>query len=318
MTTVYLDQRGARLSHAGGALEIRLPDDSVQRVPLAQLGRLIVASEADISVGLLRQLAHARVPFVVLRGRSRADAAMLWPQLGDAERRLAQRRAADDPETVRRLAALIVGQRIRGQYRLLNEFRLIQPEFRYAASRVMRALHRIRRGLPMHRDVAALRGAEGAAARLYFHAYARFLPKSCGFEGRRRRPPPDPVNAALSLGYSLLHARAVECCHAAGLDAAIGALHDPAHNRPSLACDLVEPERVAIERFVRYAFASGLIKPSDFVADANGVLLGKSARGAYFSAIEPVLADCARRMSRRIRVLVRWLNQRHRERPGAT
>jgi CRISPR-associated protein Cas1 len=318
MTTVYLDQRGARLSHSGGALEVRLPDDSIQRVPLAQLGRLIVASEADISVGLLRQLAQARVPLVVLRGRSRADAAMLWPQLGDAQRRLAQRRAADDSNAVRRLAALTIGLRIRGQRRLLDELRQAQPRSRYAATRVMRALERIRQGLPAHRDVSALRGAEGAAARLYFFAYAHFLPKACGFEGRRRRPPTDPVNAALSLGYSLLHGRAVECCHTAGLDAAIGALHDPAHNRPSLACDLVEPERVAIERFVRNAFSSGLLQPSDFVDDANGVLLGKSARGAYFAGIEPVLAACARRMSRRTRALVRWLDQRHREPPGAT
>ncbi len=309
MTTVFVDQQRSRLSHAGGAVEVRLPDTRVQRVPLAQIDRIIVTCEADITVGLLRQLAHARVPLVVLRGRSRSDAAMLWPQLGDANRRLAQRRAVDNPDVVRRLAALVVALRIRSQRRLLDELRQAQPRSRYAATRAMRALDRILRGLPGHPDVAALRGAEGAAARLYFSAWARFLPKGCGFNGRRRRPPPDPVNAALSLGYSLLHARALECCHAADLDAAIGALHEPAYNRPSLACDFVEPERVGIERFVRDAFASGLLKPSHFVDDANGVLLGKLGRSAYFAGIEPVLANSARRMTRRVRGLVRWLER---------
>lgn len=313
MTTVYLDQRGARLSHANGALEIRLPDERVQRVPLAQLERVVVASEADIAVGLLRQLAAARVPLVVLRGRARADAAMLWPQLGDATRRLAQRRAADDPATVARLARLIVATRIRGQRRLLDALRTESPRHRYAATRAARALERIRRGLAAQPDLAAIRGAEGAATRVYFAAWARFLPPGSGFEGRRRRPPPDPVNAALSLGYSLLHGRALECVHAAALDAAIGALHDPSWNRPSLACDLVEPERVAIEGFVRGAFASRLLKPSDFVADANGVLLGKAARGAFFAGIEPVLAGATARTRRRVHRLARWLERAHGE-----
>jgi CRISPR-associated protein Cas1 len=309
MTTLYLDHRGTRLSHANGALEARLPDGTVQRVPLAQLRRVVIACEADVSVGLLRQLAQARVAFTVLRGRSRADAALLWPQLGDARRRLAQRRIADDPACARRLAAVLVGLRIRGQQRLLAELRVAQPRHRLAASRAMRALGSIRRKLGEQPDVPALRGAEGAAARLYLSAWSRFLPKACAFTGRRRRPPPDPVNAALSLGYSLLHGRVLECVHATGLDAAIGVLHDPAHNRPSLACDLVEPERVAIEDFVRDVFATGALSPVDFVDDANGVLLARSGRGPFFARIEPILRDCERRTQRRLRALVRWIDR---------
>lgn len=310
MTTLYIDQRDSHLSHANGALEIRLPDGDIRRVPLAQLSRVVIASEADIAVGLLRQLAHHRVPLVALRGRSRADAAMLWPHPGDAARRLAQRRVADDPSTVLRLARLAVGLRIRGQRRLLDELRRQQPRHRYAATRAIRALRRIGAELGHRTDTDALRGAEGAAARLYWTAWARFLPTACAFAGRRRRPPPDPVNAALSLGYSLLHGRVLECVHATGLDAAVGVLHDPAHDRPSLACDLVEPERVTIERFVAEAFTGGRLRPTDFTRDANGVLLGKSGRGPFFAAVDPLLRASEQRTRRRLRSLLRWLDQR--------
>lgn len=311
MTTLYIDQRGSRLSHANGALEIRLPDDDIRRVPLAQLSRVVIASEANVSVGLLRQLAHHRVPLIVLRGRSRADAARLWPHPGDAARRIAQRRIADDPTASLRLGRLIVGQRVRGQCRLLDRLRREKPRHRYAATRAMRALRRIRGELVAHGDIGALRGAEGAAARLYWTAWGRFLPTSCGFVGRRRRPPPDPANAALSLGYSLAFGRVLECIHATGLDAAIGVLHGPAHDRPGLACDLIEPERVTIERFVVDAFGSGRLRPTDFVQDANGLLLGKSARAPFFTAIDPLLRDVERRTRRRLRALLRWIDRQH-------
>lgn len=309
MTTVYIDQRGSRLSYANRALEIRLPDDSLRRVPLTQLARLIVGSEADLSVGLLRQLAEARVPLIVLRGRSRADAAMLWPNAGDAARRLAQRRVADDPALSLRLARVLVRARLRSEVRLLLRLRDSYPRARYAVSRAARLITGIRRGLDRHADIDALRGAEGAAARLYFAAYARFLPSALGFSSRNRRPPRDPVNAALSLGYALLHGRALEVVHAAALDAGVGVLHALSHNRPSLSCDLMETERHAIEALVQRLFADKRLKPADFEQLADGCRLSKSGRTPFYAAVEAELEAARRRMQRRIHALLRWLDQ---------
>lgn len=309
MTTLFVDQRGSRLSFAGGALEVRLPDETVRRVPVAQLDRVIIACEADIAVGLLRQLAFARVPLVVLRGRSHADAAMLWPHIGDARRRMAQRRVADSAALARRLVLVIVHARIRAQQRLLLDLRDHRPQSRYAVSRAVRLLSRFRRGLRRHATVDALRGAEGAAARVFFAAWATLLPVQVRFRGRRRRPPTDPANAALSLGYSLLHARVLEACHAAGLDAALGVLHTPEHDRPSLACDLVEFERAVVERWVHAMFAAGHLAPADFESSAAGCRLGKSGRGAFFAGIEPLLAAAQQRTRRRLHALLRWLDR---------
>jgi hypothetical protein len=60
------------------------------------------------------------------------------------------------------------------------------------------------------------------------------------FVHRSRRPPRDPVNALLSLSYTLaLHSigrQATRC----GLEAGIGFLHTPLRGRPALALDLYE------------------------------------------------------------------------------
>ena len=55
------------------------------------------------------------------------------------------------------------------------------------------------------------------------------------FEGRNRRPPRDPVNALLSLAYSLLAKDLTVACYAVGFDPYVGFYHQPRFGRPALA-----------------------------------------------------------------------------------
>lgn len=307
MTTLYVDQRDAELSHDAGSIRVRCPDGRVQRLPLAQAERVVVGCEARLSVGLLRQLSAARVPLFVTAGRSRGEAALLWPQGGDARRRLAQYALVSRPAEALALACTCVRLRVGGQLRLLRRARARRPDLRYPLGRALRLLAAVRQRLRTTADLPALRGLEGVAARIYFGAYARLVPPALGFAGRRRRPPPDPVNAALSLGYSLLFGRALECVHAAGLDAALGVLHEPSHNRPSAACDLMESERHAVEWCVHRLFAEAQLRDHHFGRTGDACLLVKEGRAPFFSAIEPALKQAQRRMRARLHRLLRML-----------
>lgn len=307
MTTLYVDQRGSELSHDLGSIRVRCADGRLKRLPLVQTQRVVVACEASLSVGLLRQLAAARIPLFVTAGRSRSDAALLWPQGGDARRRLAQYALASRPTDALALARTCVRLRVGGQLRLLRRARTRRPDLRYPLLRALRLLAAIPQRLRTVTDLPALRGLEGVAARIYFGAYARLLPAALGFAGRRRRPPPDPVNATLSLGYSLLLGRALECVHAAGLDAALGVLHEPSHNRPSAACDLMECERHAVEWCVHRLFAEAQLREHHFGRTAGVCLLGKEGREPFFGAIEPVLKEAQSRMRTRLHRLLRVL-----------
>jgi CRISPR-associated protein Cas1 len=60
------------------------------------------------------------------------------------------------------------------------------------------------------------------------------------FQHRNRRPPRDPVNALLSLAYSLLTKDLTIVCHSIGFDPFIGYYHQPRFGRPALALDLME------------------------------------------------------------------------------
>ena len=77
-------------------------------------------------------------------------------------------------------------------------------------------------------DPNELLGIEGTAAALYFEQFESMLKQrddwKFDWRGRNRRPPRDPVNALLSLGYSMLAKELTGVCHAVGLDPVIN--HD--------------------------------------------------------------------------------------------
>ena len=166
-------------------------------------------------------------------------------------------------------------------------------------------------------DLAAeqLRGIEGAAAAGFFLGYTRLFAPALDFTGRNRRPPRDPVNAALSLGYTLLHTEAVHAVHLAGLDPMIGFYHELDFGRPSLASDLIEPLRGQVEHWVWDCFRERLLRLEDFTREGEACLLGKSARQRYFAAYE-VFARPRRRLLRRwCTRLASQLAERGRPRP---
>ncbi len=64
---------------------------------------------------------------------------------------------------------------------------------------------------------------------------------------REKRKPKHPLNAALNYGYGFLYHAIEWQCLASGLEPTIGLIHRLRRNRPSLACDLIEPLRCAVE-----------------------------------------------------------------------
>lgn len=298
MTSLHVDQRDADLRHAAGAVEVRCQDGRIQRVPLAQLSRLTIHSEATVSVGLLRQLSAAGIALLITAGRSRGEACMLWPHAGDARRRLAQYRSLATPASCLAWAKLVVRLKVHSQRRVLRRARLQRPDLRYPLTRGIKLLGGVLAKAASATELSALRGIEGVAARIYFGVLRHLFAPSLGFVGRRRRPPTDPVNACLSLGYTLLMGRALDLVHSAGLDAALGALHDPAYNRPSAACDLMELERWRIEWRVYRLFAEQSLTAEHFGRTADACLLGKAGRPVFFAAIEPELRLAEKRMRR--------------------
>lgn len=119
-------------------------------------------------------------------------------------------------------------------------------------------------GLPQKTSLNALKGSEGAVSAAYFRGLRSLFKFDWGFEQRNRRPPRDPVNVLLSLGYTLLADIAFSAVQSVGMDPFAGFLHEYVYNRPALALDLMEEFRPVVDGIVLWALNGSQLGKEDF------------------------------------------------------
>ena len=279
-------------------------------MPAALLDRVVLRADTQLSSSrTLAALAHAGIGLLALGGRGGQRVAhLLGKPANDARARIAQCQRMNDEAWATAWCRSVVRAKLAAQHRLLHSAEQSRPDLRKPLTDAQAILQTILSRLPGADNRASVRGFEGAGAAAYFGAFTQMFAPSLGFEARRRRPPPDPVNACLSLGYTLLQAQAEQACWAAGLDPMVGFLHNPAFGRASLACDLVEPWRARVDAWVWQQFRSRDLRPEHFGTDGAGAcLMGKAGRAHFYQAVVPLQRRCADALRRHARLLARAL-----------
>lgn len=289
MATLIIDRSNIEVKSDGTALAIYECGERRGTVPVKLLDRVILQGTIRLDTGVLTRLAEAGVPTVLLGGRSsRRVAVLLGSGHRDASVRLAQFRCALDPQWCDSWSRRLILGKARGQLRLLRAALAERPDARKPLFDAIQTIEAALRSIAEMPEIPAanVRGIEGACAAAHFRGYTALFPDSLGFSGRNRRPPRDPVNAALSLVYTLLHFDAVRACYTAGLDPLVGFYHRPAHGRESLACDFIEPLRPRADRWVWSLFRDRTLREENFTLDKGACLLGKAGREAFYAAYE--------------------------------
>lgn len=154
---------------------------------------------------------------------------------------------------------------------------------------VVRLLANLRDRTEDANGLTELLGIEGSAAAIYFEQFGSMLKQrdewKFDWRGRNRRPPRDPVNALLSLGYSMLAKELAGVCYSVGLDPFLGFMHQPRYGRPALALDLMEEFRPLIADSVAISLINrGEVGPEDFIRSASGTFLTERGRKPFWEA----------------------------------
>ena len=295
MTSLYVDRRGVTLKADGEALVFYENGERVGTVPLAPLSRVFLRGDVTLSSSLLGKLGERGIGVVVLSGRLAIPTMLLGRPHNDAARRVAQYQLSLDADFCLRFSRAIVEAKLRAQALFLAERRDTEPMSRYVLTQAGHRLDSAIAAVDAQSSTGSLRGLEGAGAAAYFSAYGDLLPPRLKFSHRNRRPPKDPVNAVLSLGYTMLHAEAVLALYGAGLDPFVGFYHALDFGRESLACDIVEPLRVDVDRHTLMLFRTEKLRGDDFSQTDGACLLGKAGRTRFYTEWED-LAERLRKM----------------------
>ena len=218
---LVLDRRELRISVENRTVRVDEPDGHFRRFPPALLQAVVIQGAPEVRCDVWRLLAEHNVPATLLPSRGRGEPAWMGAGLSaSVAPRQAQYAAATRPEQRLALARELVLAKL-SACRDVLAWREERDEV------LLEQLQQQEAAVEHSHDLAALLGVEGTAARHWFAGLQARIPEHWGFQGRNRRPPRDPVNALLSLGYTLLATLAQARVEATGLDPWRGFLHEP-------------------------------------------------------------------------------------------
>jgi CRISP-associated protein Cas1 len=285
---LYITGHGLSVGKSNDVLKIRDREGVVQEARLHDISQVNVFGNVSVTSGAVQALCWSEKPIAYFSSGHWLYGLTTGMGLKNVFLRRDQFARAADAEFCLAVARDIVSTKIRNQRTLLQRNHLEPP------ARAVLQLKTLADRAQRTDDLEALLGVEGSAARVYFEHFAGMLKveddqerPSFDFSGRNRRPPRDPVNALLSLGYSLLVRDLTVTCHAIGFDPFMGFYHQPRFGRPALALDLMEGFRpLVVDSAVLTAINGRMVKPGDFVRAGDAVALSAGGRKGFIRAYE--------------------------------
>jgi CRISPR-associated protein Cas1 len=297
---LYLNTQGYRVGCKDAVLTVKEKDRVVDEVRVNDVCHVALFGHIQISTQAVQLLCDREVPLTWFSMGGWFYGITHGHSLKNVLVRIAQYRHAADPALSLRLAKQFVRGKIHNHRVLFMRNHAEPPD------RVKLRLGQAREDALAANSPGELLGVEGAAAAEYFAHFNGLLRPPADdaipdlphpeteapwarfdFQGRNRRPPTDPVNALLSLAYSLLAKECTLAAYAVGFDPYVGFYHQPRHGRPALALDVMEEFRPLIaESAVLTAINNRFVSPKDFVTAGRAVNLSAPGRKQFFQCFE--------------------------------
>ena len=287
---LYLNSQGVKLGKSGLVLTVKDKDKLLQEVRIGEICQVNLMGNVQVTTQAVQALCDAEVPICYFSMGGWFYGITIGLNTKNVFLRRNQFRLAEQEYFARTIARRLVAGKIRNQRTLLQRNH-VEPNRQTLAGMKEMADRAETAG-----SLAELLGIEGNAARLYFGDFAGMMkpddvegaePLPFEMDGRNRRPPRDPLNAMLSLGYSLLAKDLTVACYAVGFDPYVGFYHQPRFGRPALALDLMEPFRsLIVDSAVLTAVNTGMVTARDFVRAGGAVALTAGGRKGFFRAYE--------------------------------
>jgi len=283
--TLYLVDRKVSLSVDNQRYLVKRGEQSILSLPAVNVDQIMIFGQVPVSNACLQLAARHHCPVAFLSwfgrcyGRFEPGGSQSMPLL--MAQLASQTQAGFDLSIARQLIAA----------KLRHSALILKRAQRHhkAGSSVAHAIVRLReleRGLSST-SVDSLRGSEGGAAALYWKAFIELIPAPWQMSRRLAHPAPDPVNALLSLGYSILYNSVAGLLQARGIHAGLGYLHVAGGEHHALASDLMEPYRAyVVDATLLHLLHTRQLDPADYRIEGGRCLLGQDSTRAFIRTLE--------------------------------
>lgn len=292
LNTLYITSENVWLHKDGRNVVVRIDGDEKGRAPAHLLGQIVCFGHVGLSPALMHFCAEEGISITFLTTHGRYLARVEGPQAGNVLLRRAQHETTCCETAALPVARAIIAAKLANQRNVLRRAMRdhgndMVPDVLSCLDMTQRRLARAAQEALNMKNLNDLRGLEGEMGAAWWRVFPHLIRNpDFFFKGRNRRPPRDPVNAVLSLLYTLLAADCRAAAETHGLDPQMGFLHRDRPGRASLALDLMEEFRAPLaDRVALSLFNRRQLRKSDFRhCETGAVLLTDDARAKVLSA----------------------------------
>ncbi len=287
MAFLYITEQGAVLRKQGQRLVVEKDGVVLFDIPASKVKGVLIFGNVQVTTQAIHLALQLEIELALFSYHGRLLGQLTPPATGNVALRQAQYACKANPDFTLSFSRAVVAGKLRNGLAFVREFSHNHPESGFEAD--VKKLDGLLSEIGAAEDLASLLGFEGAGARIYFEVFAGMIRHSFSFEGRHRHPPPDPVNALLSLGYTMIYNEIGSMLDGMGFDPYLGFYHQPRNGHATLASDLIEEFRIPlVDRFTLGLINNRVFKEQDFYfhAASAGVVLKDEPRKRYFAEYE--------------------------------
>ena len=271
MATLYVTEQGTQVHKKGQRLLLMRGEEMLQDIPLIKLERVVVMGQGiNITTPALFTLIRHNIDVLYMTQRGGFISRVVGREHNNSKLRHQQALVITDEPFGLRIAKAIVQGKVNNQRVLVQRHSEGGRTGAQWAQRSLDSMQKMMRQVENARTLDEVRGHEGLAAKEHFALLRQLIRpprdgQGWGFDRREYYPPPDPVNALLSFGYTLLLNDLIAACQVAGLDPDLGFFHAVDFGKPAMALDLEEEFRpIIVDSIVLTAVNRPLFGLRDF------------------------------------------------------
>ena len=242
VSILYVSDSDAKLSFAENRVIAVYPDGTKHSLPVESVESITLLTKVQISTQCMEECLYRGIPVSFFSKGGRYFGRLVSTGHANAALQRQQSALYDTPFAVE-LSRRIISAKIRNQLVVMR---------RYAKSKAMDIqdldgkIGIYMKKVPEMDTIEEIMGYEGQCAKLYFQGLSRCIEPEFSFHGRSRRPPMDPFNSLISLGYSVLMNEIYNEIETKGLHPYFGFMHRDAEKHPTLASDMLEEWRAVL------------------------------------------------------------------------
>ncbi len=244
------------------------------KIPIGAIEHVFIFGGVQISTPAVRFI-NTKGKFIFLLNQFGKTVSIIAPELitSDYRIRLAQYEVLKDEKKKLELIKMLLKTKAKGIGYIMGF-----NQSNYNKSLFIKALE----GNVRFSSLQEALGVDGNLNKAMFeHFRDTMLPDEFEFNIREYHPPKDPVNALLSLTYSIYYSILFPISLANGFDPYLGFFHAKRGRHASFCSDVIEVSRPWLTLFVFQLLNDGFFHPMDFITNDKGCFIKQKALKAY-------------------------------------